>query len=223
VRVLVVEDDLRLGQILRQGLEEDGIGVDVVARGDDALSAALATAFDVISLDVMVPGEDGFSVCRELRRRRVRTPILMLTSRDAVRDRVRGLDSGADDYLTKPFAFEEFLARIRALARRHLPDRAAVLQAGSLQLDTRGRTASVDGKPLTLTMKELAILEYLMHNPDQLLERNQIADHVWDYSFDSESNLVEVYIARLRRKLAEAGMADCIFTVRNGGYRFEAA
>ena len=129
MRVLVVEDDPRLGRVLRQGLEEDGIGVDLISRGDEALGAALATAFDVISLDVMVPGQDGFAVCQELRRRRVRTPILMLTARDAVSDRVRGLDSGADDYLTKPFAFEEFLARVRALARRHLPDRAAVLQA----------------------------------------------------------------------------------------------
>ena len=220
MRVLVVEDDPRLGAILQQGLEEDGIGADLVERGDEAVSAALATAFDVISLNAMIPGQDRFSVCQELRRRRVETPILMLTARDAVKDRVRGLDSGADDYLTKPFAFEEFLARVRALARRHLVDRTALLQAGDLSLDTRGRTATARGKPISLTMKEFAILEYLLHNRDRLLERNQIAEHVWDYTFSSESNLVEVYIARLRRKLAAAGLPDCITTVRHGGYRF---
>ncbi|HCG00031.1 MAG TPA: DNA-binding response regulator [Chloroflexi bacterium] len=220
MRVLVVEDDPRLGPILQQGLEEDGIGVDLVESGEEAVSAALSTAFDVISLDVMIPRQDGFGVCVELRRRRVETPILMLTARDAVSDRVRGLDSGADDYLTKPFAFEEFLARIRALARRHLVDRTAHLEAGTLRLDTRGRTATVGGSSLSLTMKEFAILEYLMHNPDRLLSQNQIAEHVWDYTFSSESNLVEVYIARLRRKLRAAGLDNQIVTVRHGGYRF---
>jgi two-component system OmpR family response regulator len=220
MRVLLVEDDPRLGPLLQQGLEEDGIGVDLVESGDQAVTAALSTAFDVISLDAMIPPPDGFLVCSELRRRRVQTPILMLTARDSVRDRVRGLESGADDYLTKPFAFEEFLARVRALARRHLASRNAVLDAGPLRLDTHGRTASVAGRPLSLTMKEFAILEYLVHNPDRLLGRDQIAEHVWDYSFSSESNLVEVYIARLRRKLATVGMRDCIFTVRHGGYRF---
>jgi DNA-binding response OmpR family regulator len=223
VRVLIVEDDPRQGPLLQQGLEEDGLGADLVESGEDALSAALATPFDVISLDVMIPARDGFDVCRELRRRRIETPILMLTARDAVSDRVRGLDAGADDYLTKPFAFEEFLARVRALARRHLADRTALMVAGDLQLDTHGRTATVRGKPLSLTMKEFAILEYLMHHPGRLLERNQIAEHVWDYSFSSESNLVEVYIARLRRKLSAAGLRDCIATVRHGGYRFEPA
>jgi len=223
VRVLVVEDDPRLGPILQQGLVEDGISADLVSCGDDAVAAALGTAFDVISLDVMIPNQDGFGVCRELRRRRVQTPILILTARDAVSDRVRGLDSGADDYLTKPFAFEEFLARVRALARRHLADRSSLLEAGLLRLDTRGHTATVAGNALSLTMKEFAILEYLMHNPGRLLERNQIAEHAWDYSFSSESNLVEVYIARLRRKLAAAGLADCIVTVRHGGYRFQVA
>ena len=222
MRVLIVEDDPRLGPILQQGLEEDGISVDLVENGEDAVNAALATSFDVISLDVMIPSQDGFKVCQQLRGRRVRTPILMLTARDAVSDRVRGLDAGADDYLTKPFAFEEFVARIRALARRHLADRTATIVAGPLELDTAGRHANVAGRPLSLTMKEFAILEYLMHHPDRLLDRNQIAEHVWDYSFSSESNLVEVYIARLRRKLAAEGLQDCIVTVRHGGYRFEA-
>jgi two-component system OmpR family response regulator len=223
VRVLVVEDDPRLGPILQQGLEEDGIGVDLVERGEDAVTAALSTAYDVISLDLMIPQPDGFSVCAALRGRRVQTPILMLTARDAISDRVRGLESGADDYLTKPFAFEEFLARIRALARRHLADRTALLEEGDLRIDTGGRSATVAGRPLSLTMKELAILEYLMHNRDRVLDRNQIAEHVWDYTFSSESNLVDVYIARLRRKLSAAGMENCIVTVRHGGYRFGAA
>jgi DNA-binding response OmpR family regulator len=219
----VVEDDTRLGEILQQGLEEEGIAVDLVGRGDDAVTYALSTPFDVISLDVMVPGDDGLAVCRELRRRRVQTPILMLTARDAVSDRVRGLEAGADDYLTKPFAFEEFLARVRALARRHLHDRNAVLEAGELRLDTSARRATIRGKALTLTMKELAILEYLMLNRDRLLDRNQIAEHVWDYTLSSESNLVEVYIARLRRKLSAGGLSNCIRTVRRGGYRFAPA
>jgi DNA-binding response OmpR family regulator len=221
VRVLVVEDDSQLGRILCQGLEEEGITADLARTGEEALSSALATEFEAISLDVMIPDQDGFAVCAALRSRHVGTPILMLTSRDAVSDRVRGLESGADDYLTKPFAFEEFLARIRALTRRHLVARTAVLQAGELRLDTRGRTASVAGRALRLTMKELAILEYLMHNPNQLIDRNQIAEHVWGYDFSSESNLVEVYIARLRRKLLAGGQTDCISTVRHGGYRFE--
>jgi DNA-binding response OmpR family regulator len=221
VRVLVVEDDIRLGRILCQGLEEEGIAADLASTGEEALNAALATEFEAISLDVMIPDIDGFAVCQALRRRHIGTPILILTARDAVSDRVRGLESGADDYLTKPFAFEEFLARIRALTRRHLTDRAAILNAGELRLDTRGGTATIAGKPLPLTMREFAILEYLMHNPNMLVARNQIAEHVWGYDFSSESNLVEVYIARLRRKLMTGGLADCIKTIRHGGYRLE--
>ena len=220
MRVLIMEDDPRLAEILRKGLEEDGMAVDLVRNGEDAIAAVLSTAFDVISLDVTVPGRDGFEVCGELRRRRVATPILMLTSRDEVGDRVRGLEAGADDYLTKPFAFEEFVARIRALARRHLAGRSALITAGDLSVDTVAATASVRGERLELTMKEYSILEYLVHNQGRLLDRDQIAEHVWGYDFSSESNLVEVYIARLRRKLGAAGVEDLISTVRNGGYRF---
>ena len=221
MRVLVVEDDIRLGRILCQGLEEEGIAADLVSTGEEAINAALATEFEAISLDVMIPDIDGYAVCQALRRRHIGTPILILTARDAVSDRVRGLESGADDYLTKPFAFEEFLARIRALTRRHLTDRAAILNVGELRLDTRGGTATIAGKALPLTMREFAILEYLMHNPNMLIARNQIAEHVWGYDFSSESNLVEVYIARLRRKLLAAGFADRIKTIRHGGYRLE--
>src|SRR5262245_51207950 len=207
--------------MLRLGLLEEGFGVDVIEDGSEAIAAAIGTAFDVITLDVMLPGSmDGFQVCAELRRRRVRTPVLMLTGRDAVADRVRGLEAGADDYLVKPFAFAEFLARLRALTRRHLADRSAVLEAGSLRLDTSARELTVSGTPVPLTSKEFAILEYLMHHPRRVLSRTQIEEHVWNYDFDSGSNLVDVYVGRIRRKLAAAA-GDHIVTLRGAGYRFD--
>ena len=222
VRILVVEDDRQTAESVRRGLSEEGFSVDVVREGGEAIAAALTTAFDVIVLDVMLPGEgDGFDVCGRLRAQQIRTPVLMLTARDAVEDRVRGLESGADDYLVKPFAFAELLARVRALVRRHLDSRANRLSAGILSLDVAARRATVGGVPLSLTGKEFAILEYLMHNPRQLLSRAQIEEHVWNYEFDSDSNLIEVYIARIRRKLAAAGVADPIVTLRGAGYRLE--
>jgi DNA-binding response OmpR family regulator len=222
MRVLIVEDDDRLANMLRIGLEEEGFGVDLIRDGEEAVAAAQVTRFDVITLDVMLPGErDGFAVCREVRRLRVRTPVLMLTARDAVEDRVRGLESGADDYLVKPFAFVEFLARIRALARRHLEDRSAVLAAGSVRLDTAARDLRVEGRPVRMTVKELAIMEYLMHHPRRVLSRSQIEEHVWNYDFDSGSNLVDVYVGRIRSKLSGAGAGDPIVTLRGMGYRFD--
>jgi DNA-binding response OmpR family regulator len=222
VRILIVEDEARLANLLRLGLQEEGFGVDMVDNGEEAVAAAMATAFDLITLDVMLPGQmDGFGVCMELRRRRVRTPVLMLTARDAVDDRVRGLESGADDYLVKPFAFVEFMARVRALVRRHLPDRSSVLQSGALRLDTSARELRVDDRPVKLTGKEFAILEYFMHHPRRVLARAQIEEHVWDYDFEGASNLVDVYMGRLRRKLANAGAADHIVTLRGMGYRFD--
>jgi DNA-binding response OmpR family regulator len=222
VRILIVEDEARLANLLRLGLQEEGFGVDVVDDGEEAIAAAMATAFDLITLDVMLPGQtDGFTVCAKLRRCRVRTPVLMLTARDAIDERVRGLESGADDYLVKPFAFVEFLARVRALVRRHLPDRSSVLQSGSLSLDTSARELRVEDRPVRLTGKEFAILEYFMHHPRRVLARAQIEEHVWDYDFEGSSNLVDVYMGRLRRKLAEAGAADHIVTLRGMGYRFD--
>jgi DNA-binding response OmpR family regulator len=222
VRILIVEDEARLANLLRLGLQEEGFGVDMVDNGEDAVAAAMATGFDLITLDVMLPGGvDGFAVCAELRRRRVRTPVLMLTARDAVDDRVRGLESGADDYLVKPFAFVEFLARVRALVRRHLPDRSSVLHSGELSLDTAARELRVGEQPVRLTSKEFAILEYLMHHPRRVLARTQIEEHVWDYDFEGASNLVDVYMGRLRRKLAKAGAAEHIVTLRGMGYRFD--
>ena len=221
MRILVVEDDPVMGRVLEQGLDEAGFSVDLVTSGEEAIAAALTTPFDAISLDLMIPGEDGFVVCNRLRRRRIETPVLMLTARDAVGDRVRGLESGADDYLVKPFAFEEYIARLRALTRRHLAERSAIMEAAGISLDTRSRTASVGGKPLPLTAKEFAILECFMHNPGRLLDQEQIAQHAWNYELDSESNLVEVYVGRLRRKLVGAGIGDPISTVRHAGYRFQ--
>jgi DNA-binding response OmpR family regulator len=224
VRILVVEDEARLANMLRRGLEEEGLAVDVVPDGEEALAAATSTSFDVISLDVMLPGGmDGFAVCSELRRRRVRTPVLMLTARDAVDDRVKGLEAGADDYLIKPFAFVEFLARVRALARRHLEDRSAKLEVGQLIVDTAARELIVAGQPVRLTAKEFALLEYLVHHPRHVLSRGQIEEHVWNYDFQGGSNLVDVYVGRIRRRLREAGAHDKIVTLRGVGYRFDPA
>ena len=224
MRVLIVEDDRLLATTLRRGLGEGGFSVDTVENGQEALSAAEATPFDAIVLDVMLPGKvDGFDVASILRQRRVKTPILMLTALDEVEDRVHGLEAGADDYLVKPFALRELIARIRALTRRHLDDRAAVIRVGDVELDTSARLVRVTGTPVTFTAKEFAILEYLMHHHGQLLSRQQIEDHVWNYDFESESNLVDVFMRRIRRKLTGAGVEDPITTVRGAGYRYESA
>jgi DNA-binding response OmpR family regulator len=221
VRILIVEDDPRLARSLRRGLEEEGYGVDAVRDGEGAIAAAAGTEFDALVLDVMLPGRwDGFGVCAELRRRDHDVPVLMLTARDGVEDRVRGLDSGADDYLVKPFAFGELLARLRALTRRHLGLRSPVLDAGPIRLDTVARSVTAAGQELGLTVKELAILEYLMRHPNQVVTKSQIEEHVWNYDFHASSNLVEVYVARLRRKLLGAGAGDPIVTLRRAGYRF---
>jgi two-component system OmpR family response regulator len=222
LRALIVEDDLRLATTLKRGFMEADVSTDIVANGDEALAAADGDTFDAIILDVMLPGRrDGFEICTELRRRKVRTPVLMLTARDAVEDRVRGLEAGADDYLVKPFAFQELLARVRALTRRHLDDRTAVLVAGDLSLNTAARLVTVAGEPLVLTAKEFSILEYFLHNPGRLLTRTQIENHVWNYDFDSDSNLVEVYVGRIRRKLSLVGINKLLVTVRGAGYRLD--
>ncbi len=222
MRVLIVEDDRSTAASLHRGLAEAGLAVDLVENGEQAVAAAMTTAFDVIVLDVMLPGElDGFAVCARLRRLRVPSCVLMLTARDRIDDRVRGLEAGADDYLVKPFAFRELLARVRALARRQVEDRANLLVAGELALDVAAKRATVRGVPLILTAKEFAILEFFLHHPGQVLSRSQIEEHVWSYSFDGTSNLVEVYIARIRRKLADNGLPDPLATLRGSGYRFD--
>ncbi len=221
MRVLLVEDDLRLANSLRRGLGESGMAVDAFNRGDDAVAAATSTPYDVIVLDLLLPSKNGLEVAREIRARKLGTPILMLTALDAVEDRVRGLEAGADDYLVKPFAVRELIARLRALARRHLPDRTAVLQVGLLVLDTGAHSLRVRGLDVPLTAKEFAILEFFMHNPGRLLTRSQVLEHAWDYDFDGGRNLIEVYMARLRRKLGAAGVKDPFITVRGAGYRLE--
>jgi DNA-binding response OmpR family regulator len=222
MRVLIVEDDHRLAASVRRGLEDAGFAADTVYDGEDALAAALTTSYDVILLDLMLPRVDGIEVSRRLRRRRVQVPILMLTARDSVDDRVLGLESGADDYLVKPFALREVVARIRALSRRHLADRNAVLSAGPLSLDTGARRLRVGERHVEVTPKEYAILEYFMLNQGRLLTRDQIIEHVWDYDFEGGRNLIETYINRLRGKVTGAGAIDPFVTVRgSGGYRFE--
>ncbi|HYM50877.1 MAG TPA: response regulator transcription factor [Candidatus Limnocylindrales bacterium] len=222
MRVLLIEDDRRLAASLQRGLGESGLAVDVVHEGEDGVAAATTVPYDAVILDLMLPGADGFAISRELRQRKVSTPILMLTARDAVDDRVRGLEAGADDYMVKPFAMRELIARIRALARRHLPDRTSVLTAGSIVLDTAAHSLRVRDQEVELTAKEFAILDFFLHNPGRLLTRRQIIEHVWDYDFEGGNNLVEVYMGRLRRKLIAAGAGDPFVTVRGSGYRLEA-
>jgi len=223
MRILIAEDDRGLARSLRKGLQEAGFTTDALTDGEEALDAAQSTRFDAVILDVMLEGPlDGFQVAYALRKAHVSTPILMLTARDAVGDRVKGLEAGADDYLVKPFAFRELVARIRALTRRNLDNRSVVLLVGDVRLDTEERIVTVRENAVDLSAKEFAILEYFLHNPRRILTKEQIQEHVWNYDFASESNLVEVYVANIRRKLTAAGAPPSITTVRGAGYRYEA-
>ena len=219
MRVLVVEDERRIADFIRKGLSEQGYAVDIASDGEEALDWAAAAEFDTIVLDIMLPVRDGIEVCRLLRKQGVRTPILMLTARDAVEDRVLGLDSGADDYLVKPFAFAELLARLRALARREPTPLGAVLRVGDLTLDTRTREAIRDARPISLTSREYALLEYIMRHPNQVLTRTMIAEHVWNYDFDNATNVIDVHVRNLRRKIDAPFATKLIQTVRGAGYR----
>jgi len=222
VRILVVEDERRIAAFVKRGLEEERYAVDVAYDGEEALDWAAAVDYDLIVLDVLLPKKDGIQVCRELRDRGNRAPILMLTARDGVEDRVRGLDSGADDYLVKPFAFQELLARVRALLRRSGETKTTRLQVGDLVLDTVTHRATRAGRMIELTAREYALLEFLMRHPRQVLSRTQIAEHVWDYDFFSTSNVVDVYIRYLRRKIDRDFDVKLIQTVRGAGYKIEA-
>ena len=215
MRVLIVEDDLRMASLVRRGLTGEGLAADVAASGEDALWLAQAHPYDAIVLDVMLPGLDGFETCRRLRGSGVWTPVLMLTARDAVEDRVAGLDSGADDYLVKPFAFAELLARLRALARRAEGERPAVLAVGDLRLDPATRGVRRGETPIVLSTKEFALLEIFMRRPGQVLSRLELLEHAWDFAYENRSNVVDVYIRRLRRKIGP----DAVETVRGAGYR----
>jgi DNA-binding response OmpR family regulator len=219
MRVLIVDDDVRLCSVLERGLAEEGYAVDVAHDGEEGQYMAETHEYDLIVLDVMMPKQDGFSVCRTLRAGSNTAPILMLTARDAVPDRVAGLDCGADDYLVKPFAFDELVARARALTRRQTPSRSIVLSLGDLSLDTAARRLTRGGNVIDLTSKEYAVLEYLLRNPGVVVTRGMIEGHAWNNDFDSVSNLVDVYIRRIRAKIDRAGEDSAIETVRGAGYR----
>jgi two-component system, OmpR family, response regulator len=219
MRALVVEDEPKMAALLRRGLIEDGYAADVAGTGEEALRMARAVPYDAIVLDVMLPGLDGFDVCRQLRSSGVWSPILMLTARDGVNDRVIGLDTGADDYLTKPFSFAELLARLRALTRRGLSERRTVLEVGSLRLDPATRQVWRKDVQLELSTKEFALLETFMRRPGHVLSRVDLLDHAWDYSYESRSNVVDVYVGYLRAKIDRPFGLRSIETLRNAGYR----
>ena len=219
MRILVAEDERKVAGFIRQGLEEEGHAVEVAGDGASALELVLAEpGYDLIVLDVMLPRRDGLDVLKTLRGRGVTTPVLVLTARDAVADKVAGLDLGADDYLTKPFAFEELLARARALLRRGTDQRAAVLRLADLSLDPATREATRGARRIALTAREYSLLDYFLRNAGRLLTRPMIAEHVWGLDFDAESNIIDVYIGYLRRKIDAPGEARLLHTVRGSGY-----
>jgi two-component system copper resistance phosphate regulon response regulator CusR len=218
VRVLLVEDDSRVAGFTARGLREQAYAVDVAEDGEQALYLAAVNEYDMVVLDVMLPRRDGHTVCRELRESGFRAPILMLTARDGVEDRVTGLDSGADDYLTKPFDFKELLARLRALLRRSSTLRPDSVRVRDLTVDTGSHRVTRAGKPVSLTAKEYALLEFLVLNQDRVLDRERIAEHVWDETFDPFSNVIDVYIKRLRAKLDADQACRLIHTRRGEGY-----
>jgi two-component system OmpR family response regulator len=219
MRVLVVEDEIKMAGLIRRGLVEDGLAVDLAGSGEDALVRASATDYDAIVLDVNLPGISGFDTCRKLRERGAWTPVLMLTARDSVEDRIAGLDGGADDYLTKPFSLRELGARLRALFRRQPSERPAVLEVGDIRLDPASRTASRNGTVVDLSAKEFALLETFMRSPGRVLTRFHLLEHAWDYSYEHRSNVVDVYVRYLREKLDRPFGVESIETVRGSGYR----
>ena len=219
MRVLVVEDEVKMAALLRRGLGEEGLAADVASSGEDALWMAQATDYDAIVLDLMLPGIDGFETCRRLRRADVRSPVLMLTARDGVEDRVAGLDGGADDYLVKPFSFAELLARLRALARRGPVEAGVVLQVGDLRLDPATRQAWRGAAEIALSAKEFALLQTFMRRAGQVLSRYQLLDSAWDDTYENRSNVVDVYVRYLREKIDRPFGVATLETVRGSGYR----
>ena len=219
MRVLVIEDDPKMAALIRRGLTEAGLVVDVADKGEDALWMAGSTDYDALVLDVMLPGIDGFETCRRLRADGVWAPVLLLTARDAVEDRISGLDGGADDYLTKPFSFGELMARLRALARRGGAARPAVLEVGNLRLDPATRRVTRGDADIALSQREFALLEAFMRRPGQALSRLQLLDHAWDYAYENRSNIVDVYVRYLRDKIDRPFDVTSIETLRGHGYR----
>ena len=222
MRILVVDDDRRLCAVIKRGLLEEAYAVDLAYDGEEGEYLAEVNPYDLIILDIMLPNKDGIEVCHELRSKKINTPILMLTAKDTVEDRVKGLDTGADDYLVKPFAFNELLARVRALLRREGMLKSPELRVGDLTLNTLTRQVWRGQRPIELTTKEYVILEYFMRHPNAVVTRTMIEEHAWDYDFDSLSNLVDVYIRRLRRKIDTEGEDSLLQTVRGAGYRLKA-
>jgi len=219
MRILVVEDEVAIAAFIQDGLVKAGYGVDLATEGAEALHWVAIASYDLIILDVMLPGMDGLALCEALRRNDIVAPILMLTARDAIEDRVAGLDSGADDYLVKPFAFAELLARIRALLRREAAFLGTVLHIADLSLDTRSHEVYRNGQLIPLTTKEYRLLELLMRHPNQTITRDAIAEHIWNYEFDNISNLIDVHIHALRRKVDDPYVTKLLHTIRGVGYR----
>jgi two-component system, OmpR family, response regulator len=222
MRVLVVEDEVKMASLIRRGLREEGVAADVAIKGEDALWMAQASPYDAIVLDVMLPGIDGFETCRRLRDDGVSAPVLMLTARGAVEDRVAGLDGGADDYLVKPFSFSELLARLRALGRRGPVERATVLTVGDLRLDPAAHRVWRGEREVALSAKELALLEAFMRHPGEVLSRYALLERAWDYDYENRSNVVDVYVRYLREKVDRPFGVESIETVRGAGYRLRA-
>ena len=218
MRLLVVEDNPKMARIIRQGLIENGYAVDIAHDGQDGEQMAATELYDAIILDVMLPGQDGMQACANLRRRRVTTPILMLTALSTTGDKVKGLDAGADDYLTKPFEFDELLARVRALLRRGHAQSGSNLTFADLEMDLLARKVTRAERKIRLTAKEFALLEYFMRNPNRVLSRTSIGEHVWDMNFDSDSNVIDVYVSMLRRKMDKGFEQRFIHTVIGTGY-----
>jgi two-component system copper resistance phosphate regulon response regulator CusR len=222
MRILVVEDEKKAASFIKKGLEEEGYAVDVAADGEEGLSMALARVHDLIILDIRLPKMDGLRVLQALRQDHVAAPVLLLTVRAAIEDKVLGLDAGADDYLTKPFAFQELVARVRALLRRRAEAEPTVLRIDDLTLDPARRTVTRGGEEIDLTPREFALLDYFMRNPGRVLTRTMIAEHVWDYSFDTSTNVIDVYVNYLRRKIDAGRASKLLHTVRGVGYVLKA-
>ncbi len=218
MRILIAEDEKKIADFIKRGLKEEGYAADIAHTGTEALDLAEENPYDLLLLDVMLPGLDGVAVCSRLRASGFAGPILMLTAKDRVEDKVRGLDSGANDYLTKPFAFEELLARIRVLLRARPEEASSVLKAGKIEIDLAAHKASFAGRELDLSAKEFSLLEYLVRNKDKIVTRTMIAEHVWDINFDTGTNVIDVYINYLRRKLEKGPAGKVIRTVRGKGY-----
>ncbi|HTP66635.1 MAG TPA: response regulator transcription factor [Geobacteraceae bacterium] len=221
MRILVVEDEKKVLSFIKRGLEEEKYAVETAMDGEEGLKMALEKAYDLIVLDWMLPRKDGLAMVKELRAKKTMTPVLMLTAKDSVEDIVAGLDSGSDDYLTKPFAFAELLARVRALLRRAELDRGAEIRFADLRLDPVTHKVWRRDKEIGLTAKEYGLLEYFMRNPNKVVTRTMIADHVWDYTFDSFTNIIDVYVNYLRKKIDRNAEKKLIHTVRGVGYIFK--